>query len=179
MEPIVTIRNDRYVIPVKIEYKDNIKGFIHDISSSGSTVFIEPITVFELNTKISNLKIEENIEIEKILKNISESILPICENLKEDTFLIGRLDFIFAKALYSKNITGIEPHINENKEINLIKARHPLIDSSKVVPIDISLGKNYNSLIITGPNTGGKTVTLKTTRSFNINGCKWSSYSSK
>lgn len=162
MESIVTIRNDRYVIPVKIEYKDNIKGFVHDISSSGSTVFIEPMTIFELNTKISNLKIEENLEIEKILKNISTSLFPIYENIKEDTLLIGELDFIFAKSIYSKNISGIEPHINENKLINLYKARHPLIDKSKVVPIDITLGKDYNSLIITGPNTGGKTITLKT-----------------
>lgn len=162
MESIVTIRNDRYVIPVKIEYKDNIKGFVHDISSSGSTVFIEPMTIFELNTKISNLKVEENLEIERILKNISTSLFPIYENIKEDTLIIGELDFIFAKATYSKNISGIEPHINQDKIINLYKARHPLIDESKVVPIDISLGKEYNSLVITGPNTGGKTVTLKT-----------------
>ncbi len=179
MESIVTIRNDRYVIPVKMEYKDNIKGFVHDISSSGSTVFIEPMTIFELNTKISNLKVEENLEIERILKNISTSLFPIYENIKEDTSLIGKLDFIFAKANYSKNISGIEPHINENKVISLYKARHPLIDKSKVVPIDISLGKEYNSLIITGPNTGGKTVTLKTVRSSYINGNKWTSYSSK
>ena len=162
MESIVTIRNDRYVIPVKIEYKDNIKGFVHDISSSGSTVFIEPMTIFELNTKISNLKVEENLEIERILKNISTSLFPIYENIKEDTLIIGELDFIFAKATYSKNISGIEPHINQDKIINLYKARHPLIDESKVVPIDISLGKEYNSLVLTGPNTGGKTVTLKT-----------------
>lgn len=162
MESIVTIRNDRYVIPVKIEYKDNIKGFVHDISSSGSTVFIEPMTIFELNTKISNLKVEENLEIERILKNISTSLFPIYENIKEDTLIIGELDFIFAKVTYSKNISGIEPHINQDKIINLYKARHPLIDESKVVPIDISLGKEYNSLVITGPNTGGKTVTLKT-----------------
>lgn len=162
MESIVTIRNNRYVIPVKVEYKDNIKGFVHDISSSGSTVFIEPVSIFELNTKVSNLKIEENIEIDNILSNLSKLLIPITDNLNNVILTIGELDFIFAKANFSENIGGIEPIINEKKVISLIKARHPLLDKSIAVPIDITLGEKYTSLIITGPNTGGKTVTLKT-----------------
>ena len=162
MEPIVTIKNDRYVIPVKVEYKENIKGFIHDISASGSTVFMEPLTIFELNTKIANIKIEENIEIEKILRDISLSLAPLSQNIQNNISLIGLLDFIFAKAQYSIDIDGIEPQINNEKFFKLLKARHPLLDKDIAVPIDITLGLDYTSLIITGPNTGGKTVTLKT-----------------
>ncbi len=162
MEPIVTIRNDRYVIPIKVEYKDNVKGFIHDISYSGSTVFIEPISIFEQNNKVHNIQLEENIEIEKILKDLSNLIFPITSNLKNNLNLIGNIDLIFAKAKFSNTYDGIEPILNEEKFIFLKDARHPLIDKKNVVPIDIELGKKYNSLIITGPNTGGKTVTLKT-----------------
>ncbi len=161
-ENIITIRNDRYVIPVKEEYRSIIKGFIHDISSSGSTVFIEPITIFELNNEINNLKLEEHLEIEKILKELSLLLMPYTNELKSNIETIGYLDFIFAKSSYSKDINGITPIISEKKEINLINARHPLIDKNKVVPISINLGKDFLSLIITGPNTGGKTVTLKT-----------------
>ena len=162
MEPIITIRNDRFVIPVKIEYKENVNGLIHDISASGSTVYIEPTSVFDLNNQINNIKLEENIEIEKILEDLSTLLYPIVDNLKETVNIIGEIDLIFAKAKYSKDIDGIEPIINTEKFIDLKQARHPLIDSKSVVPIDISLGKDYDSLIITGPNTGGKTVTLKT-----------------
>lgn len=162
MEPIITIRNDRYVIPVKIEYKENVNGLIHDISASGSTVYIEPTSVFDLNNQINNIKLEENIEIEKILENLSNSLYPIVDNIKESIEIIGEIDLIFAKAKYSQEIDGIEPIINNEKFINLKQARHPLIDKNIVVPIDIELGQNYKSLIITGPNTGGKTVTLKT-----------------
>ena len=162
MEPIITIRNDRYVIPVKIEYKENINGLIHDISASGSTVYIEPTSVFDLNNQINNIKLEEAIEIEKILENLSKLLYPIIDNIKQTIDIIGNLDLIFAKATYSKNIDGIEPIINDKKIIDLKQARHPLIDPKSVVPIDINLGKDFTSLIITGPNTGGKTVTLKT-----------------
>ena len=162
MEPIITIRNDRYVIPVKIEYKENVNGLIHDISASGSTVYIEPTSVFDLNNQINNIKLEETIEIEKILETLSTSLYPIVDNIKNTVNTIGEIDLIFAKANYSNVINGIEPVINNEKFIELIQARHPLIDSKVVVPIDISLGKNFQSLIITGPNTGGKTVTLKT-----------------
>lgn len=162
MEPIITIRNDRYVIPVKIEYKENINGLIHDISASGSTVYIEPTSVFDLNNQINNIKLEESLEIEKILENLSKLLYPIIENIKETVEIIGNIDLVFAKASYSRSIDGIEPIINTEKYIDLKQARHPLIDSKSVVPIDINLGKDFKSLIITGPNTGGKTVTLKT-----------------
>ena len=162
MEPIITIRNDRYVIPVKIEYKENINGLIHDISASGSTVYIEPTSVFDLNNQINNIKLEESLEIERILENLSKLLFPITDNIKETVEIIGDIDLIFAKASYSRDIDGIEPVINTEKFIDLKQARHPLIDSKSVVPIDISLGKDFKSLIITGPNTGGKTVTLKT-----------------
>ena len=161
-ENVVTIRNDRYVIPVKQEYRSYIKGFMHDISGSGSTVFIEPLAVFELNNELNNLKIEENAEIEKILYNLSSMIFPYTEELKQNILNIGKLDFIFAKAKYSQSIHGITPTINDEKFLNLIDARHPLIDKEKVVPTSISLGQDFNLLIITGPNTGGKTVALKT-----------------
>lgn len=163
MEPIVTIRNDRFVIPLKQEYRNMIKGFIHDISSSGSTVYMEPLAIFEINNEINNLKIEENIEIEKILQNLSILLYKYTNELKNNVILIGKLDVLSAKVLYSKSIDGIKPTLNTQKYINLIAARHPLIDKNNVVPINIALGKNFNSLIITGPNTGGKTVSLKTT----------------
>lgn len=161
-ESVVTIRNDRYVIPIKEEYRSQIKGFVHDISSSGSTVFIEPISIFELNNEIANLKIKENLEIEKILQNLSKLFYPYVEEIKKDIECIGKLDFIFAKAKYSKNIGGITPLITDNKEIKLINAKHPLLDLNTAVPISLELGTDFNTLVITGPNTGGKTVTLKT-----------------
>ncbi|MBO5479453.1 MAG: hypothetical protein J6A04_07235 [Clostridia bacterium] len=161
-ENVITNRNNRYVIPIKDEYRGMVKGFIHDISASGSTVFIEPMTVFELNNELHILQSEEAIEIEKILVHLSSLFVPYTQELEEDYKLIGTLDFIFAKAMYGISSDAILPHINDKKEINLISARHPLIAKEKVVPIDIELGKNFSSLLITGPNTGGKTVTLKT-----------------
>ena len=161
-EAIVTIRNDRYVVPVKEEYRSMIKGFVHDISSSGSTVFIEPISIFEMNNEINNLSIDESIEIEKILQELSALFIPYAGELQVDYETIGRLDFIFAKALYSKSINGITPTVETTKRIDLINARHPLIDSKSVVPISVDLGNTYSTLLITGPNTGGKTVSLKT-----------------
>ena len=162
MEPIITIRDNRYVIPVKDEYRSNISGLVHDISSSGSTVFIEPTSIFDMNNEINTLKIKENIEIERILSILSSKLSIIIKELENNVRLLGIIDFIFAKAKYAKDINGILPAINNKKEFNLIKARHPLIEKDKVVPINISLGENYSTLVITGPNTGGKTVTLKT-----------------
>ena len=161
-ENVVTIRNDRYVIPVKQEYRSQVKGFVHDISTSGSTVFIEPLSVFEANNALNNLKLEEHAEIEKILENLSSLLFPYTEELSISVNSIGLLDFIFAKAKFSNSIKGITPKINNSKFVNLIKARHPLIEPEKVVPITLNIGENYSTLIITGPNTGGKTVTLKT-----------------
>ena len=161
-ENLVTIRNGRFVIPVKEEYRGSVKGFVHDMSSSGSTVFIEPIAVFDLNNELSNLHIEEELEIERILQNLSRLLYPYTKELENDTQLIGKLDFIFAKAHYSLCLHCTTPEINADKIINLKNARHPLIDPAHVVPISVELGKDFSSLIITGPNTGGKTVTLKT-----------------
>ena len=163
MEPIITIRENRYVIPIKEEYRGQVKGFIHDISSSGSTVFIEPISVFDLNNEIANLKVEEDIEIEKILANLSAMLYDYTNYLTKNIEILKDLDLLFAKASYSIDIDGILPQINKEKYINLISAKHPLIDKAFIVPIDISIGKDYSSLVITGPNTGGKTVSLKTT----------------
>ena len=161
-ENVVTIRNNRYVIPVKEEYRSMIKGFIHDVSSSGSTVFIEPISVFELNNEFNNLKIEENIEIEKILQDLSKLFYPYVHGLKLDVSNISNLDFIFAKARYAKSINGNIPNLNIEKIIVLNNAKHPLLDQNTAVPISLTLGQDFNTLVITGPNTGGKTVTLKT-----------------
>ncbi len=165
-ENIVTIRNDRFVIPIKEEYRSKIKGFVHDVSNVGSTLFIEPISVFNLNNELNELKATEEIEIEKILHELSSLFYPYIEELEQDVNLIGTLDFIFAKAKYAKSINAITPIINTNKEINLKNARHPLIDKNKVVPISVNLGKDFSVLLITGPNTGGKTVSLKTVRTF-------------
>ena len=161
-EPIVTIKNNRYVIPVKQEYRSFVKGFVHDISSSGSTVFIEPISIFDLNNDINTLKLEESIEIEKILMKLSSLFFPIVEQLKSNIEIIGSLDLIFAKAKYSISIDGTLPVLTDSKQIDLISIRHPLIEKDKVVPIDISIGNNFSTLVITGPNTGGKTVSIKT-----------------
>lgn len=161
-EPIVTIRNNRFVIPVKEEYRSQIKGFVHDISNAGSTVFIEPISVFEMNNKLNSLEKEEELEIEKILQELTQLFYPYVEELKLDVSIIGRLDFIFAKANFSKSMQATTPLINTKKEIHLKNARHPFIDKDKVVPISLDLGNDFSILLITGPNTGGKTVTLKT-----------------
>lgn len=161
-ENVVTIRNDRFVIPIKEEYRSQIKGFMHDVSNAGSTLFIEPISVFEMNNEINQLKLEEEIEIERILQELSNLFVPYVAELKLDCEIIGFLDFIFAKATYAKNLDACIPILNDKKEIHLKNARHPLLDSNKVVPITLSLGDNFSTLLITGPNTGGKTVTLKT-----------------
>lgn len=161
-EPIVTIRAGRFVIPVKSEYRSEVKGFIHDISASGSTVFIEPMAVFELNNELNSLKLEEANEIEKILQDLTSLFYDLVDKLGSNISLIGKIDFVFAKAKYAKSIDGNEPILSTEKYINLIEARHPLIDEKVVVPIDINVGKDFSTLVITGPNTGGKTVSLKT-----------------
>ena len=160
MDPVVTIRSGRFVIPVKEEYKSMVKGFIHDTSSSGSTVYIEPMAVFEINNKINDLSIEENKEIERILQELSNLLIPLVTNIESDIVLIGKLDFISAKAKLAIEMNATMPILSD--EINLIKARHPLISKDKVVPVNIYVGKYFTTLVITGPNTGGKTVSLKT-----------------
>lgn len=170
-ENIVTIRNDRYVIPVKEEYRSQIKGLVHDVSSTGSTVFIEPLSVFELNNEINNLKIAEKVEIEKIIRDLSNLFIPYTEQLAIDSSTIGALDFIFAKAKLSKDLKAICPKINDEKYFNLKNVKHPLLEQSKAVPINVYAGNDFSSLIITGPNTGGKTVCLKTVGLIHLMAC--------
>lgn len=160
MDAVITIRAGRYVIPVREEYKGQIKGFIHDVSSSGSTVYIEPMSIFEMNNSITNLNVDEAKEIERILEELSSNLYPISGYIAQDNYIIGKLDFISAKAKYAIENDCNKPYISDY--IELKNARHPLIDKDKVVPITIALGKDYRCLVITGPNTGGKTVTLKT-----------------
>ncbi len=162
MEPIVTIRNNRYVIPVKEEYRDNIKGFIHDTSSSGSTLYIEPTAIFEMNNQINHIKMEEDIEVQKILQTLSTCLFPYTAQLLQNLSLIGHIDLIFAKAIYGNYDEGVIPKLTAQKVVNFVKAKHPLLDKQIAIPIDISLGKEFDCLLITGPNTGGKTVALKT-----------------
>ena len=162
MDALVTTRNGRYCIPVKIEYKNAFPGMVHDRSQTGSTVFIEPMQVVELNNTIQDLHSEEHIEIEKILYDLSRMAAPVREDIRDDYKTLIELDFIFAKAKYAKAIRATEPIWNNDGIINLKQAVHPLLDPHTAVPIDISIGDAYNLLIITGPNTGGKTVSLKT-----------------
>lgn len=159
---LVTIRDGRYVVPVKQEYRNEVPGLVHDSSSTGATLFIEPMAVVEANNKLKELKIQEKIEIEKILSELTALVAENIESLETNLSVLARLDFIFAKGKLGLQLNASEPVVNTEYLINLKKARHPLIDSKAVVPIDIGLGGKFNSLVITGPNTGGKTVTLKT-----------------
>lgn len=161
-ENIITMRNGRYCLPVRSEYKNQFQGMIHDQSSTGSTLFIEPVAIVRLNNELRELAIKEQEEIEKILAELSNQAAEHCDSLDYDFITLSQLDFIFARASLSKQMKGSEPLFNKNGRLNIKKGRHPLIDSKKVVPIDIMMGKDFTMLIITGPNTGGKTVTLKT-----------------
>jgi len=167
---IVTMRNGRYCLPVKAEYKSQVQGMVHDQSSSGSTLFIEPMAVVKLNNDLRELSGREKEEIEKILADLSNLAAEHTEALQQNLFVLTELDFIFAKAGLSRSYHGSEPIFNENGYINIKKGRHPLLDKEKVVPIDIVMGKDYKLLIITGPNTGGKTVSLKTVGLFTLMG---------
>lgn len=158
---LVTIRNNRYVIPVKTEYKSQVKGLIHDQSSSGATTFIEPIAIVDLNNELRALQLQENIEIENILRNLSYEVDYSYNEIKQSFTVLVELDCIFAKAAYSRKIKGVKPNINKNGIIDIVEGRHPLIDPKKVVAVSVSLGSDYNTLVISGPNTGGKTVSIK------------------
>lgn len=158
---LVTMRNGRYCLPVKQEYKSTFPGMIHDQSSTGSTFFIEPMAIVKLNNELAELGMKEQEEIEKILLSLSSLAAPYTEDLNRNVMLLAELDFIFAKAGLSKKMQGSEPLFDQNY-IHIKKGRHPLIPKDKVVPIDVTLGKTYNLLVITGPNTGGKTVSMKT-----------------
>ncbi|MEH7384335.1 endonuclease MutS2 [Bacillus sp. JJ1521] len=161
-DAIITIRNDRYVIPVKQEYRGTYGGIVHDQSSSGATLFIEPQSVVELNNVLQEARVREKLEIDRILLELSNEVAAEAESLYQNVETLAELDFMFTKASYSKRVKGSKPKINGNGYVFIKKGRHPLIDSQVVVPNDIELGKGYTSIVITGPNTGGKTVTLKT-----------------
>ncbi|WP_010678357.1 endonuclease MutS2 [Bacillus timonensis] len=161
-DAIITIRNDRYVIPVKQEYRGTYGGIVHDQSSSGATLFIEPQSVVDLNNVLQEARVKEKQEIDRILFELSNEVALETESLYQNVDTLGELDFMFTKASYSKKVKGSKPKINGNGYVLIKKGRHPLIAPKDVVPNDIELGKKYTSIVITGPNTGGKTVTLKT-----------------
>lgn len=167
---LITMRNGRYCIPVKAEYKSKVPGMIHDRSATRNTLFIEPASVVELNNEIRELEIRENEEIERILQMLSVSLIPEIENLKYDVKVLGELDAIFARGALAKSMRAVRPEFTDDHSIVLKKARHPLIHPKQVVPIDLELGRNFNLLVITGPNTGGKTVSLKTVGLFQLMG---------
>lgn len=161
-DAIITIRNDRYVIPVKQEYRSHFGGVVHDQSSTGQTLFVEPQSVVELNNRLRQLQIEERREVDRILAEISNEIAPYSKDILNNMFLLGKLDFIGAKASYAKKVAANRPLIHEDNEVKLLSARHPLLDPETVVANDILIGGEDQAVIITGPNTGGKTIILKT-----------------
>lgn len=169
-DSLVTMRNGRYCIPVKAEYKGQFPGMVHDQSSTGSTIFIEPMSVVNLNNELKELAAKEAVEIEKILARLSEQVALFREGIEMNAEVLTKLDFIFAKAAYAKSYNGTCPEFNEEKVIDIKQGRHPLLDKHSVVPVDIRLGEDFTMLIITGPNTGGKTVSLKTLGLFTLMG---------
>lgn len=160
-DSIVTIRNDRYVIPVKAEHKSHVRGFVHDRSKTGATFFIEPEYILELNNELIALTLDEREEVETILKFLSARVGALCDELQRDIEILAELDCRFAIAEYGYSLKCTEPKVNNRGYVNIIKGRHPLIDKNKVVPVSVELGANYNFLLLSGANTGGKTVTLK------------------
>ena len=161
-DPIVTMRNDRYCLPVKAEYRGSVPGLVHDQSSTGATLFIEPMAAVEMGNELKTWAAKEKQEIERILAALSAEIAPYADQLRETVETLAELDYIFAKGMLSREMNAVSPKLNQNGYINIIRGRHPLIDREKVVPSNLWMGKDFTSLIITGPNTGGKTVTLKT-----------------
>ena len=169
-DAVITMRNGRYCVPVKSEYKGQVPGMIHDQSSTGSTLFIEPMAIVKLNNELRELELQEQKAIEAVLAELSNMAAAENENIADNFRILTQLDFIFARAMLSKSYNGTEPIFNEKGHINIKKGRHPLLDKKSVVPIDIWLGKDFRLLVITGPNTGGKTVSLKTVGLFTLMG---------
>ena len=161
-DTIITMRQDRYVLPVRQEYRAMVPGIVHDQSTSGATLFIEPISVVEIGNELKQLIAEEKAEIDRILRALSAEIMPHADAIRADIEILSHLDFTFAKALLAEQMNGIMPRLNDQGQIHILHGRHPLIDPAIVVPLDLWLGEAFTTLVITGPNTGGKTVTLKT-----------------
>lgn len=167
-DPVVTLRQDRYCIPVKVEYKSQFKGIVHDQSATGATVFIEPMTVVEIGNELKGLETKEQEESEKILIELTNSVMPYTDEIAFSYDELILLDSIFARSEFSLKYDCREPKLNDKGYIELKRARHPLLAKEQVVPIDVRLGKEFTTLLITGPNTGGKTVTLKTLGLFSL-----------
>ncbi|MBR3098991.1 MAG: endonuclease MutS2 [Clostridia bacterium] len=167
-EAIITVRNDRYVVPVRAEYRAQVPGLVHDQSASGATLFIEPMAAVEMGNEIREWEIREAREIERILAALSAEVAPFAPSLRETVEILADLDFIFAKGMLSRRLQCVSPKMNEEGFLHIIRGRHPLIDPDKVVPTDIWLGREFTTLVVTGPNTGGKTVTLKTVGLFTL-----------
>ncbi|MDL2292118.1 hypothetical protein LJC17_00795 [Acholeplasma sp. OttesenSCG-928-E16] len=167
-ENIITTRNNRYCIPVNITYKNKIKGTVLDISKTGQTVYIEPEVAFNIQSELEYLAVLENEEIQKILSILTNEIASSYDNLMKNLDIFLLLDVLHAKAMYARDIDGVMPRVNKEGKINIIKGRHPLIKKEQVVPIDVILNNEFKTMIITGPNTGGKTVALKTTGIFSV-----------
>ena len=167
-DPIITVRNDRYVLPVKAEYRANVPGLVHDQSTSGATLFIEPMAAVEMGNELKQWELKERQEIERILSALSAEVAPYAGQLRETIDLLAELDFIFAKGLLAREMYAVTPKLNNEGRINIVRGRHPLIDREKVVPTNLWMGRDFTTLVITGPNTGGKTVTLKTVGLFTL-----------
>ncbi|MBO4697729.1 MAG: endonuclease MutS2 [Lachnospiraceae bacterium] len=169
-DALITMRDGRYCLPYKSEYKNQVQGMVHDQSASGSTAFIEPLEIVKLNNELRELEIEEAKEIEKVLAALSEMLAPNTESLRYNRNAVTELDFIFARAGLAKDMKATRPDFSDDRTVKIVQGRHPLIDPKKVVPIDISFGQTYSMVVITGPNTGGKTVSLKTVGLFTLMG---------